>query len=106
MKKVNKKKVVSLVALGFGIYFLNFFLALVFMKWLWPKIANILFPKLVISGDVVVNLAFYDAFWLAVYIGVILTALFGKFIKVTNSTKEKMKKNIVEDDSGNQEDMK
>ena len=101
MKKVNKKKVASLVALGFGIYFLNFILALVFMRWLWPKIANILFPKLVISADIVTNLTFYDAFWLAIYIGVILTALFGRFIKVDNSSKKKKKKNIVEDDSEN-----
>ena len=99
MKKVNKKKVAALVALGFGVYFLNFILALLFMKWLWPKMANILFPKLVLSGDVVVNLAIYDAFWLSIYIGVILTALFGRFIKVDNNTKKKLKKNIVEDGS-------
>ena len=101
MKKVNKKKVASLVALGFGIYILNFFLALLFMKWLWPKIANILFPELVKSGEVVIALTFYDTFWLALYMGIILTALFGRFIKVDNSTKKKMKKDVIQDDLEN-----
>jgi hypothetical protein len=104
MKKVNKKKVVSLVALGFGIYFLNFFLSLIFMRWLWPKIANILFPKLVISGEIAINLPFYDTFWLAIYIGVILTALSGRFIRVDNSIKKKMKANMVEDSAENETD--
>ena len=104
MKKVNYKKMFSLIALGIGIYFLNFFLALVFMKWLWPKIANILFPKLVISGDIVTSLTFYDTFWLAIYIGIILTALFGRFLKVDNKTKKRMKKDIVEDDSENKQE--
>jgi len=106
MKKVNKKKVASLVALGFGIYFLNFLLSLVLIKWLWPKIANILFPKLVDSEQIITALTFYDTFWVAVYIGIILTALFGRFIKVDNSTKKKMKKDIVEDDLENKEEIK
>ena len=106
MKKINYKKMFSLIALGIGIYFLNFFLALVFMKWLWPKIANILFPKLVISGDIVINLTFYDTFWLALYIGMILTALFGRFLRVDKKTKNRMKENIVEEDSENNSENK
>ena len=82
--------------LGIGIYFLNFFLALVFMKWLWPKIADILFPKLVMSGEIVVSLSFYDAFWIAIYLGVIFTALFGRFLKVDKKTKDKIKKDMVQ----------
>ena len=66
------------------------------MKWLWPKIADILFPKLVASGDVVTSLTFYDTFWLAIYIGVILTALFGRFMKVDKKTKDRMKKDMVQ----------
>jgi len=106
MKKINYKKMFSLIALGIGIYFLNFFLALVFMKWLWPKIANILFPKLVISGDIVINLTFYDTFWLALYIGMILTALFGRFLRVDKKTKNRIKENIVEKDSENNSENK
>ena len=106
MKKINYKKMFSLIALGIGIYFLNFFLALVFMKWLWPKIANILFPKLVISGDIVTNLTFYDTFWLALYIGMILTALFGRFLRVDKKTKNRIKENIVEKDSENNSENK
>ena len=33
--------------------------------------------------------------------GIILTALFGRFIKVDNSTKKKMKKDVIEDDLEN-----
>ena len=84
------------MALGMGIYIFNFFLSLVFMKWLWPKVADILFPKLVASGDVVTSLSFYDAFWLAIYIGVILTALFGRFVKVDKNTKKRLKKDMVQ----------
>ena len=85
-----------------------FFLSLVFMKWLWPKVADILFPKLVESGDVVTNLTFYDAFWLAIYIGVILTALFGRFVKVDKNTKKRLKKDMVqtEEVEENNEDAK
>jgi len=96
MKKINYKKMFSLIMLGIGIYFLNFFLALVFMKWLWPKIADILFPKLVMSGEIVVSLSFYDAFWIAIYLGVIFTALFGRFLKVDKKTKDKIKKDMVQ----------
>jgi len=101
---MNKKKIFGLIALGFGIYFLNFFLSLIFMKWLWPKIANILFPNLVKSGDVVTALTFYDTFWLAIYFGVILTALFGRFIKVDKNTKNKLKKNTIEKEDSNDKD--
>ena len=106
--KVNYKKMFSLMALGIGIYIFNFFLSLVFMKWLWPKVADILFPKLVESGDVVTNLTFYDAFWLAIYIGVILTALFGRFVKVDKNTKKRLKKDMVqtEEVEENNEDAK
>jgi len=93
--KINYKKMFSLIALGFSIAAFNFFLALVFMKWLWPKIANILFPKLVESGNVETNLTFGDSFWLAIYIGLILSALFGRFIKVSNSAKKKIKQDMV-----------
>ena len=94
--KVNYKKMFSLMALGMGIYIFNFFLSLVFMKWLWPKIADILFPKLVMSGEIVVNLSFYDAFWIAIYLGIIFTALFGRFLKVDKKTKNRMKKDMVQ----------
>ena len=93
--KVNYKKVFGLIILGIGIYILNFFLSLVFMKWLWPKIADILFPQLVLSGEIVTELSFYDTFWLAIYFGVILTALFGRFLKVDKSTKDRLKKGMV-----------
>jgi len=96
MKKINYKKMFSLITLGIGIYCLNFFLALVFMKWLWPKIADILFPKLVMSGEIVVSLSFYDAFWIAIYLGVIFTALFGRFLKVDKKTKNRIKKDMVQ----------
>tara|TARA_B110000263_G_C15216300_1_gene467694 strand:- start:17 stop:334 length:318 start_codon:yes stop_codon:yes gene_type:complete len=103
--KVDYMKIFGLIALGFGIYFLNFFLSLVFMKWFWPKIANILFPKLVESGQVVTMLTFHDAFWLALYIGLILTALFGRFAKIDKNTKQRMKDNIVKkEDVSNKED--
>ena len=101
--KVNYTKIFVLIALGLGIYFLNFFLSLVFMKWLWPKIANILFPNLVSSGDVVTNLTYNEAFWLAIYFGVILTALFGRFLRVDKNTKKKIKKNIVEKEIKNKD---
>tara|TARA_Y100001970_G_scaffold188660_1_gene229433 strand:- start:6149 stop:6382 length:234 start_codon:yes stop_codon:yes gene_type:complete len=71
------------------------------MKCLWPKIADILFPNLVKSGDVVTRLTFYDTFWLAIYFGVILTALFGRFIKVDKNTKNKLKKNAIEKEDSN-----
>ena len=101
--KVNYSKIFGLMALGLGIYFLNFFLSLVFMKWLWPKIANILFPNLVSSGDVVTNLTYNETFWLAIYFGVILTALFGRFLRVDKNTKKKIKKNIVEKEIKNKD---
>ena len=101
--KVNYRKIFGLILLGLGIYFLNFFLSLVFMKWLWPKIADILFPNLVSSGDIVTNLTFKDAFWLALYLGVILTALFGRFLRVDKNTKNKLKKNIVEKEKINKD---
>ena len=101
--KVNYRKIFGLILLGLGIYFLNFFLSLVFMKWLWPKIADILFPNLVSSGDIVTNLTFKDAFWLAIYFGVILTALFGRFLRADKNTKNKLKKNIVEKEKINKD---
>ena len=70
------------------------------MKWLWPKIANILFSsELIDSGKVVTTLTLGDAFWVAVFLGIILTALFGRLITVTKSTKKALKKDLVTDDN-------
>ena len=101
--KVNYTKIFGLIVLGLGVYFLNFFLSLLFMKWLWPQIADILFPNLVSSGDVVTNLTFNDTFWLAIYFGVILTALFGRFLRVDKNTKDRLKKNIVKKENKNKD---
>ena len=87
--KVNYKKIFSLMALGLGMAAINFLLAIVLIKWLWKKIANILFPKLVASGDVVVNLTFYDTFWIALFISIILTAFVGKWSKQIKEQKKK-----------------
>ena len=94
--KVNYKKIFSLMALGVGMSAINFLLAIVLIKWLWKKIANILFPKLVSSGDVVTNLTFYDTFWIALFISIILTALRGKMVQADKRTKEKMKKDLID----------
>ena len=94
--KVNYKKIFSLMALGLGMAAINFLLAIVLIKWLWKKIANILFPKLVTSGDVVINLTFYDTFWIALFISIILTALRGKMVQTDKRTKEKMKKDLID----------
>ena len=68
MKKVNYKKVFSLISFGLFFSAINFFIAVLLIKWLWKKIADILFPKLVASGDVVVDLTFSDAFWITIII--------------------------------------
>ena len=100
MKKVNFKKLFTLIALGLGIYIANFILSLFLLKWLWPKIADILFsPELLSSGQVIVNLTLGDVFWVAIYLGVILTALFGRLITVTKSTKKELKKDLVSQDN-------
>ena len=84
------------MALGLGMAAINFLLAIVLIKWLWKKIANILFPKLVASGDVVTNLTFYDAFWIALFISIILTAMRVKMVQADKKTKEKMKKDLID----------
>ena len=94
--KVNYKQIFSLMALGLGMAAINFLLAIVLIKWLWKKIANILFPKLVASGDVVINLTFYDTFWIALFISIILTALRGKMVQADKRTKEKIKKDLID----------
>ena len=96
MKKVNYKKVFSLISFGLTFAAINFFLAVLLIKWLWKKIADILFPKLVASGDVIVNLTFSDAFWITIMIMVIRTALMGKMVSGSKKTKNKLKDDLIE----------
>ena len=96
MKKINYKKIFSLVTFALSFAAINFFLAVLLIKWLWKKIADILFPKLVASGDVVVNLAFSDAFWITIIIMVIRTAIMGKMVTGSKKTKQKMKDDLIE----------
>ena len=43
----------------------------------------------------VTKLSFYDTFWLAIYFGIILTALFGRFLKVEKSTKDRLNSGLI-----------
>ena len=96
MKKNNYKKIFSLVIFGLTFAAINFFLTVLLIKWLWKKVADILFPKLVASGDVVVNLTFSDAFWITIIIMVIKTAIMGKMITGSKKIKQKMKDDLIE----------
>jgi len=96
MKKVNYKKVFSLISFGLAFSAINFFIAVLLIKWLWKKIADILFPKLVASGDVIVNLSFSEAFWITLMIMVIRTALMGKMVSGSKKTKKKLKDDLIE----------
>ena len=41
-------------------------------------------------------ITFYDAFWIALFISIILTAFRGKMVQVDKKTKEKMKKSLID----------
>ena len=103
---MNKKKVFGLLGLGALIAFINLLLGSLFIKFVWSDIAQRLFPKLVESGQIDPTISFLNAFFIGVYLFVIIRALSGKMItmdKKGNFKGNRMDKEI-EKDIENKED--
>ena len=89
---MNKKKLFTfgaLGALGIIVSAANLAIGIFLIKILWGTIAKALFSKLVESGQISTSMSWNDAFWIGLFLYIVIRAFAGNLIKVTkkgNST--------------------
>ena len=89
---MNKKKLFTfgaLGALGFIVTAANLAIGIFLIKILWSTIAEALFSKLIASGQISTSMPWKDAFWIGLFLYIVIRAFAGNLIKVTkkgNST--------------------
>ena len=76
-------------ALGIIVTAANLVIGIFLIKILWGTIAEALFSKLVASGQISTSMPWKDAFWIGLFLYIVIRAFGGNLIKVTkegNST--------------------
>ena len=81
---MNKKKILGLFGIGLLVTCFNLIIGIFMIKIFWSNIAELLFPKLLEAGQINTSMSFLDAFWIGLFLYVIIRAFSGNLLKVTN----------------------